>query len=274
MPRHTTVGIVQMCATADVEQNLETAVQLIGRATNAGAEIVFLPESFAFIGPDCVRNKWLESLDTGGPILDACIRAATDNNVDLIAGGFPEYAGNKMAYNTCLHITPYGKVAAKYRKIHLFDVDLADGTRLRESEDTLPGTEATVTELPFGILGLSICYDLRFPRLYQDLIDRGAVALAVPAAFTKTTGKDHWHVLLRARAIECQAYIIAPAQYGPHEHDNRQSFGHALIAGPWGNVIAECEADQDGIAIGIIDPAEIERVRTQLPSLRNQRKWE
>ncbi len=188
----------------------------------------------------------------------------------MIAGGFPERAPNDRAYNTCLHIVPDGRIVASYRKIHLFDVDLPDGTRMLESRNTSPGNEAVITELPFGTLGLSVCYDVRFPRLYQDLVDKGATALAVPSAFVNSTGRDHWHVLLRSRAIECQAYVIAPAQYGDHKHRNRRSFGHALIADPWGRVIAECEDDQDDVAVTTIDPAEVERVRTQLPSLKNR----
>ena len=168
---------------------------------------------------------------------------------------------------------PDGTVAAAYRKIHLFDVDLADGTRLFESRGTAPGDRAVVTETPFGLLGLTVCYDVRFPLLYQRLADLGATAIAVPSAFTKTTGRDHWHVLLRARAIECQCYVIAPAQHGDHGHRGRQSYGHGLIVDPWGDIVAECDAG-DGFALADIDPARVAEVRTQLPSLANRGMFE
>lgn len=273
MPETTRVGIVQLCATADVPQNLAKTEELSRRAVQDGAEVVCLPEAFAYIGSDRERLPLLEDLDAGGPMLESCKRIATDHKVHVIAGGFPEKAPNDRAYNTCLHLLPDGNVEAAYRKIHLFDVDLPDGTRMLESRNTSPGDSAVVTEMPFGTLGLSVCYDVRFPRLYQDLIDKGAIALAVPSAFVKSTGRDHWHVLLRSRAIECQSYVIAPAQYGDHNHRNRKSFGHAMIVDPWGLVIAECTEDKDDHIVAEIDPSEVERVRSQLPSLKNRGAW-
>lgn len=274
MAAKTRVGIVQLCATADVPKNLATTEELSGRAASAGAEVICLPEAFAYIGSDRARMPMLEDLQQGGPVLESCQRIATTHGVHVIAGGFPEKAPDDRAYNTCLHLLPDGSIAAAYRKIHLFDVDLSDGTRMLESRNTSPGAEAVTTEMPFGTLGLSVCYDVRFPRLYQDLVDKGATALAVPSAFVKSTGRDHWHVLLRSRAIECQAFVIAPAQYGDHNHRNRKSYGHALIADPWGLVIAECEQDQDDFAVAEIDPAEVDRVRSELPSLKNRGDWQ
>ena len=219
-------------------------------------------------------REHLESLDNPGPILNACSEIARRGNIDLIAGGFPEAAPDGRAYNSCLHIAPNGEIASVYRKIHLFDVDLSDGTRMMESRGTAPGDRLATAELPFGLLGLSVCYDVRFPQLYQGLVDRGAVAIAVPAAFMRSTGRDHWHVLLRARAIECQAYVIAAAQFGDHGHRGRKSFGHALVADPWGNVIAECQDGANGVAVVDIDPQEVERIRSELPSLKNRRTWQ
>ena len=272
MTQRLSIGIVQMCANADVERNLRTTADLVAGAAADGAAAVFLPEAFAYIGSERDRRPWLEALPRGGTILESCRAMAIDNGVHLVAGGFPELAEDGRAFNTCLHLAPDGEIKAQYRKIHLFEVDLADGTRLLESKGTAPGDEAVTTQMPFGTLGLTICYDVRFPALYQHLADAGAIAITVPSAFTKTTGRDHWHVLLRARAIECQAYVIAPAQHGVHGHRNRESFGHALVADPWGDIIAEC-ADGDGYALASIDPAEVERVRTQLPSLSNRRPW-
>ena len=272
MSQTTPIAIVQMCATAEVTANLEKTRELSDAAANAGARVVFLPEAYAYIGSDRDRQPWLEDLPAGGPILETCREIAQAHRVDVVAGGFPERAGDNRSYNTCIHVDPNGVLAARYRKIHLFDVDLADGTRLLESKATVPGVEAVTTRMPFGTLGLSVCYDVRFPALYQDLVDAGSIAITIPSAFTKTTGQDHWHVLLRARAIECQAYVIAPAQHGAHGHRNRQSFGHALVVDPWGRIVAECD-DGDGFAIASIDPAEVERVRRELPSLANRRTW-
>jgi predicted amidohydrolase len=168
-----------------------------------------------------------------------------------------------------VHLGPGGEVRAVYRKVHLFDVDLPDGTLLRESETVEPGGETVVTDACFGTLGLSVCYDLRFPELYRRLVDAGAIALAIPSAFTLTTGKDHWHVLLRARAIESQAWVLAAAQYG-HHLGNRRSYGHALIADPWGTVVAEC-SDGEGFASAWLDVGQVARVRRALPSLTHRR---
>ena len=263
-------AVVQMCATADVYKNLRVTGKLVAQAAEAGAGAVFAPEAFTFIGPGRERAKMLEPLPEGGPVLAGCRAMAADNRVHFVFG-FHELAPDGRSFNTCVHLDPAGEIAATYRKIHLFDVDLADGTRLLESRGTAPGDSPAVTELPFGTLGLSVCYDVRFPGLYQRLVDLGAMALTVPSAFTRTTGRDHWHLLLRARAIECQAYVIAPAQYGEHGHANRVSYGHSLIVDPWGDVIAECPETGDGFAIADIDPERVREVRRELPSLLNRR---
>ena len=269
MNAKTQVAVVQMCATADVENNLRCTEALVAEAAAGGAEAVFAPETFTFIGPGRLRAEMLEPLPEGGPILERCRAMAVGNGVHFVFG-FHETAPEGRAYNTCVHLDPAGQLRAMYRKIHLFDADLADGTRLLESRYTQAGDAPVATELPFGTLGLSICYDLRFPHLYQRLVDLGAVAVAAPAAFTSATGPDHWHVLLRARAIECQAYVIAAAQYGEHGHANRRSYGHALIVDPWGDVIAECPATGDGVAIAAIDPERVAQVRRDLPSIANR----
>jgi len=167
-----------------------------------------------------------------------------------------------------VHLGPDGALLARYRKIHLFDVSLADGTKLRESARTMPGHHAVVSDTPFGPLGLTVCYDIRFPYLYQRLADFGAVAITVPSAFTRPTGAAHWHVLLRARAIETQCYVIAPAQYGQN-WEKRSSYGHTLIIDPWGEIVGEL-ADGDGVVVADIDPQRIRSVRSQLPSLTHR----
>ena len=269
MTATTQVAVIQMCATADVENNLRSTESLVAEAAAAGAEAVFAPETFTFIGPGRARAGMLEPLPAGGPIFERCRAMAAGNGVHFVFG-FHELGPGRRAYNTLVHLDAAGEIRAMYRKIHLFDADLADGTRLLESKNTAAGDTPVVTELPFGTLGLSICYDLRFPRLYQRLVDLGAVALAVPAAFTSATGPDHWHVLLRARAIECQAYIVAPAQHGEHGHANRSSYGHALIVDPWGDVIAECPEHGDSFAMATIDPERVAQVRRDLPSIANR----
>ena len=273
MSNPTRVALIQMCATPDVERNLTGAAELIRQAADAGATVVMLPEAFAFIGPDKLKRLIVEPLDAADgvdtPILDWCRDIACQHGIDLIAGGFHETGDLERSYNTCLHINATGALQARYRKIHLFDIDLDDGTALKESARTIAGAEAITTELPFGTLGLSICYDVRFPYLYQRLVDLGAFALTVPSAFTATTGAAHWHALLRARAIETQCYVLAPAQHGNH-HGRRVSYGHSLMIDPWGEVIAE-QADGDGVVLADIDPARVEEVRRQLPSLQHRR---
>lgn len=263
------VGVVQMTSTGDVEANLEATERLIGRAADDGASLVVVPECFAYLGPEEGKLEIAEPLPAGGPILARCQAAAKARGVEVVLGGFWEKGDDPAKVrNACVHLGADGAIRAIYRKIHLFDVDLPDGTRLMESETVEPGTEVVVTDAPFGKLGLSVCYDLRFPELYRRLVDRGAIALAVPAAFTLTTGKDHWHVLLRARAIESQSFVLAAAQTG-HHHGRRWSYGHALICDPWGTVLAEC-GEGEGVATAWIDPAVVERVRRGLPSLRHR----
>ena len=267
------VAVVQLCATEDVAANIDTSERLCRGAADAGAATIFLPEAFSFIGRDAGKRRMLEPLPEGGPILDRCRRLAQDTGCHLILGGFHESSADaQRSFNTCVHVDGRGEVAALYRKIHLFDVSLADGTELRESDRTLPGTETVCTDVPFGRLGLSICYDLRFPYLYQALVDQGAIALTVPSAFTATTGAAHWHTLLRARAIECQSYVIAPAQHGAH-NPRRRSYGHSLIIDPWGEVLAEID-DGDGFAVADIDAQRLAQVRRDLPSLSHRRSLE
>jgi len=259
-----------MTSTPDVERNLEAAERLVRRAHEAGAQLVVLPECFAYLGPDSGQRAVAECLPDGGEILARCGALAAATGTELVLGGFWERAaeGDRVR-NACVHLGADGQLRSIYRKIHLFDVKLADGTVLEESATVEAGEETVVTETLFGPLGLSVCYDLRFPELYRRLVDDGAVALAIPAAFTLQTGKDHWHVLLRARAIESQCYVLAAAQTG-HHFGRRVSYGHALIADPWGCVLAEC-GEGEGFALARIRPDEVTRVRAQVPSLRHRR---
>lgn len=278
MSRLTRTAAIQLCATPDVDGNLRTAERLSRQAAEAGAEVIMLPEAFAFLGPEREKRLVLEPLPAigeaakvaPGPILTRCQALARETECHLILGGFHESSPDpEKSYNTCVHLKPDGDIAAAYRKIHLFDISLTDGTQLRESSRTLPGASVVTTRLPFGVLGLSVCYDIRFPYLYQALVDQGATVLTVPSAFTRTTGAAHWHVLLRARAIECQSYVVAAAQHGQN-WGKRTSYGHSLIIDPWGQVLAELQ-DGDGFIFADIDPNEVNRVRAELPSLQHRR---
>ncbi|MGB8329575.1 MAG: carbon-nitrogen hydrolase family protein [Polyangiales bacterium] len=263
-------GVIQMTSTADVDANLRTVHHLVAEAASRGAEVAFVPECFAYLGPENGKLDIAESFEEGGPIFKRCQEAARDAKIDVVYGGFWEKSSvSGKVYNSCIYMRADGALDAVYRKIHLFDVDLPDGTKILESQTIEPGRETVVAEAPFGTLGLSVCYDLRFPELYRRLVDAGAIALAIPAAFTLTTGKDHWHVLLRARAIEQQCFVLAAAQTG-HHYGERRSYGHALIADPWGTVIAQC-GEGEGVAVAPIDPAFVQKVRRAVPSLAHRR---
>jgi predicted amidohydrolase len=268
------VAAAQLCSNENVTDNLTCADEVVKAAARAGAALVGLPENFAYLGSDKDHKLALAedlSADARGPILEAMRQTARDAGVWLLLGGFPERVVGSTTHigNTSVLLDPAGTVRARYRKIHLFDVDVPGGQRFRESDSIAPGEDVVVVETPWGGLGLTICYDLRFPELYRRLADAGARMLAVPSAFTRETGKDHWHVLLRARAIENQAFVIAPAQYGFHG-GKRSSYGHALVVDPWGVVLAEC-GDRQGFALAELDFAQQDAIRRDLPCLTHRR---
>jgi deaminated glutathione amidase len=263
-------AVIQLSSQDDVSKNLARAVLLIGEAARAGAQIVALPENFAYAGDDDGKRAIAEKLDGKGPILSAIVSAAREHSVHVVAGGMPETSEDpRKPYNASVLVDPRGTVVAVYRKVHLFDVDLADGTSFRESDATTPGHEAVVARVREVPLGMTVCYDLRFPELFRALERRGARIITVPAAFTVTTGKDHWHVLLRARAIENQVFVLAPAQHGKHPR-GRQTYGKSLIVDPWGDVLAQC-GEGEGFAIARLDPSYQDRVRAALPCLGHRR---
>lgn len=262
------IAAIQLTSGADKAQNLDTATRLIRRAAALGATFVGLPENFAWMGPESERTGAAEPLE--GPTLSRMAELAREQQITLLAGSIlEEGAPEGRCYNTSVLFGPEGERRALYRKIHLFDVEVHDGATYRESAAVAPGTEAVVAETALGTLGLSICYDLRFPELYRQLSARGATLLTVPAAFTLMTGKDHWEVLLRARAIENQAYVIAPAQWGRHS-EKRQTFGHAMVVDPWGLVVARA-SDGEGVALASLDRELLQRIRRDLPALQHRR---
>jgi predicted amidohydrolase len=276
------VAAVQMCTTADLEANLRRARALAEQAVERGAKLVVLPEVFAWRGSRADEPSATTPIP--GPVSDFLRRLAADLATVLVGGSFLERAGEGgKSYNTSLVVLPDGTIAARYRKIHLFDVDLPDGTKLLESGATRAGTEPVVAEIagPKGgldsgstgtgpvKLGMTICYDLRFPELYRKLVNEGVRIVTVPAAFTLTTGKDHWHVLLRARAIENQVFVLAPAQHGRHPR-GRATYGKSLIVDPWGDVLAQC-AEGEGFALAHLNFGAQDRVRASLPCLSHRR---
>jgi len=265
------VAAIQLNSRDDLAHNLEACRTWIARASERGAKLVVLPENFAFFSADTGRRRVAESLSgEPGPIRRALSEWAREFSVNIVGGGFPEASPDPdRPFNTCAVVAPSGELVASYRKIHLFDVDLADGTRLRESEATAPGLAPVVVDVNGFKVGLSICYDLRFPELYRALVDQGAEVIVVPAAFTLHTGKDHWHVLLRARAIEAQAWVVAAAQWGRHPRE-RLTYGHSLVVDPWGTIVAEA-SDGVGMVLGRIERGRLDDTRQRLPSLRHRR---
>jgi len=255
----------------DVAENLEQAHGLLEEASTRGAALAVLPENFALM-PKRSREKTAIAEQPGeGPIQTFLSETAERLGLWIVAGSLPLVSpDSRRTYGASLVFDPAGALNAVYRKIHLFDVDLADSKEsYRESRSMYPGDEVVVVPTALGKLGLSICYDLRFPELYRELVDAGATLLSVPAAFTATTGRAHWHTLLRARAIENLAYVIAPGQTGTHP-DGRSTYGHSVIVDPWGNVLGELE-EGSGVVVAPIDPERVERLRREFPALANRR---
>lgn len=276
------VAALQMCAGSDLAANLALCRRHAAEAADAGAALLVLPENFAFLGAtERDRLAVAEPLDPAapGPILTALADMAARHRLWIAGGGMPEAipaearAGDPAladkTYNTCVVVDPNGALAARYRKLHLFDVELPDRAVLRESSSTAPGDRPVVCPTPLARLGLSICYDLRFPELYRELVVRGgAEVLLVPAAFTVPTGAAHWHVLLRSRAIENQCYVVAAAQAGQH-NQRRESYGHTLIVDPWGTVVGE-RAEGEGLVVAEIDLDLVDETRRRMPCLAHQ----
>jgi predicted amidohydrolase len=262
------IGAVQMTSTEDRTRNLDTAIRLIEEAASLGAKLVGLPENFAYMGPEDGRLAGAETLD--GPSISALRELARRRRIHLLAGSIAERTDDpRRTANTSLLLGDDGAVLAVYRKIHLFDVSIPDGVRYAESEGVRAGDQVVLAPTALGRIGLSICYDLRFPELYRQLAALGAELLAIPSAFTLYTGKDHWDVLVRARAVENLAYVLAPAQVGKHG-PRRETYGNAMIVDPWGVVLARCP-DGEGVCVAPFHRDRLERVRRELPALKHRR---
>jgi deaminated glutathione amidase len=259
---------VQMNSLPDLHKNLAQAEELIELAVKRGAELVGLPENFSFLGDEDAK---LQQAETIAEASEKFLKTMAQRfQVTLVGGGYPVPAGDGKVYNTALLVAPNGHEVGRYEKAHLFDVLIPDGVTYQESATVLAGKKLPqpFDSSDLGRVGMSVCYDVRFPELYRYLSQQGADVLFVPAAFTAYTGKDHWQVLLQARAIENTCYVIAPAQTGRH-NSIRQSHGHALIVDPWGTVLADA-GEAIGVAIAEINPARLEQVRRQMPSLKHR----
>jgi predicted amidohydrolase len=259
---------VQLNSTNDVDRNLETADRLVRDAASLGAGLVVLPEKWNLLAAGEEMAAGAQPLD--GPALSWARGVAAELGIDLVAGSIVERVpAQEKSHNTSVHVGPDGQIRAAYRKLHMFDVEV-DGVRYAESEHEQAGEEIVVSELRGGArLGMSICYDLRFPELYRCLSARGAEVISVPSAFTLTTTRDHWEILLRARAIENQCFVVAPNQIGSHPPGNR-SGGRSLIVDPWGIVLASAP-DAEVAILAELDFARVDEIRRKLPALAHRR---
>lgn len=265
-------GLIQMRTGVTPAANIDTASRLIAEAKTAGADYVQTPEMTNVM--DVNRERLFQNIreEESDPSLAAFRELAKKHGIYVHVGSLAIKLLPDRAANRGFLIDPQGEIIARYDKIHMFDVDLANGESYRESRTYRPGEIAITADLPWGRLGLTICYDLRFPALYRALAETGSTMLAIPSAFTKQTGEAHWHVLMRARAIETGCFVLAAAQGGKHEN-GRETFGHSLVVDPWGRVIAE-GGTEPGVIMAEIDPALVSEARSRVPSLEHGRRFE
>jgi len=265
-----TAACVQLNSGREIEPNIRVASALVRRARDAGADLIMTPEVSDMIEPKRALRLEKARDEASHPMLAAFRDLARETGAHLLLGSIMlREPGVERLSNRSFLIGPQGDILARYDKIHMFDVDLPGGESYRESAVFRPGETAVVAPLPWGALGMTVCYDLRFPHLYRALAQSGADFLSIPAAFTVPTGKAHWHVLLRARAIENGCFVLAPAQCGEHA-EGRRTYGHSLIVAPWGEILTEA-GDEAGIITAEIDTARIAEARRAVPSLRHDR---
>lgn len=263
---------IQMTSTDDIEGNIAQASALIRQATAAGAVFIMTPENTGIMAANSDLSVAKAQTESEHVALKAYRSLARDLNIWLLIGSIGvRIPGETRVANRSYLLRPDGEIAIFYDKIHMFDVTLANGESYRESRNFCPGSRAAVTDLPWGKLGLTVCYDMRFPQLYRALAKAGADFLSVPSAFTRPTGEAHWHVLLRARAIENGCFVFAPAQCGIHP-GNRKTYGHSLIIDPWGQILADA-GEEPGYIVAEIDPALVAKARGQIQSLTHDRPY-
>jgi deaminated glutathione amidase len=266
------VGLVQMRSGLHPQANLAAALAAIDEAAKAGAAYVLTPEMTNIM--EVKRERLFAAIaeEERDPTLAALREAARRHSIFVHAGSLAIKLSADKAANRSFLIDRSGDIIARYDKIHMFDVDLANGESYRESRNYRPGEIAVTADLPWGKLGVTVCYDLRFPALYRALAEAGASFFSIPSAFTKQTGEAHWHVLNRARAIENGCFVFAAAQGGRHE-SGRETFGHSLVVDPWGRILAEAKAEP-GVIVAEIDPAQVVAARAKIPSLQHGRRFE
>jgi predicted amidohydrolase len=263
---------VQLRSTDDVMENVRITSDFIREAHGKGAQLIATPENTTLMAPDGgakLANSYDEEHD---PALPAFRALAEELGVWLLIGSLAIKVSETKTANREFLIDPKGRITARYSKIHLFDVDLPSGEKYRESNTVAGGDSAVLADTPWGKIGLTICYDMRFPQLYRKLAQKGAFLLTAPSAFTETTGKAHWHILLRARAIENGAFVLAPAQGGTHAN-GRKTYGHSIIIAPWGEVLAEA-GTEPGVIVADIDPAAVTDARGRVPNLQHDREFQ
>lgn len=263
------IALLQMTSGIDPEANAATIVAAIGAAAQGGASMLFTPEMSGLLDRKRERATPHIVTEAEDPVLAATRAAAANAGIWVTLGSLAIRRDDKRLANRAFVIDPSGKIVARYDKLHMFDVDLATGETWRESSAYTAGDEVVTVETPLGRLGLAICYDIRFPALFEELGRRYCDVIAIPAAFTVPTGEAHWHLLQRTRAIEASAFVVAAAQAGTHE-DGRSTYGHSLVVDPWGDVLLDMGGEA-GLAFAEIDPARIGAIRDQLPSLANRR---
>jgi predicted amidohydrolase len=267
----TRIAIFQSRTGVDPVANAEALVEAIEQAAHGGADMLFTPEMSGLLDRDAERARRNVTSADQDRVLAACRDAAKRNGIWMHLGSLAVTAEDEKFANRGFVIDSDGEIRASYDKIHLFDVDLPTGESWRESNVYCGGAEAVVIDgTPVGKLGLTICYDLRFPSLFQSLTDAGAQVVSVPAAFTVPTGKAHWEILLRARAIEAGVFVVAAAQCGRHE-DGRETYGHSLIVDPWGTILLDMD-ERVGVAFGEIDVGKVDEVRSRIPAIRHRRR--
>ena len=265
------VACIQMRSTTDMEHNWSVFETLCRQAAGRNVDLIISPENTLFLGPQFHKVTLAQSIEATDGWAQKCADLAAELNVHLLLGSMAEQyiedgqPSMHKCFNTSVFFSNEGLILAKYRKIHLFDVNIPGGLCIAESDTIQAGDDVVVVDCALGKIGMSICYDLRFPELYRKMVDAGAQMIAIPSAFTLTTGKDHWHPLLRARAIETQTWVFAPGQWGTHDEEGkRKSYGHSLIIDPWGVVVADA-GEGERIAYAEVDLEYVEQVRQSIP---------
>jgi deaminated glutathione amidase len=266
-------GLVQMCTGRDVEKNLADAAALVREAVRQGAQYVQTPEITTLMETERDRLFAAVRPEEGNAAIAHFAALARERGIWLHVGSMGVLVGSGRIANRSFLFSPAGVVEAKFDKIHMFDVQLPGGEVYRESKNYQPGDAAVLAELPWGTLGMTVCYDLRFPHLYRALAKAGADFLAIPSSFTRPTGAAHWHVLMRARAIENGCFVLAAAQAGKHEA-GRQTYGHSVIVSPWGDILAEADGDKPGVIVADIAVSQVQEARGRVPSLQHDRPFQ